>query len=299
MKRLLTLQQTLLVLGLSLAWPAYASAITFDAPNEDGVTICYKTTNAGEVSVWSGDYSGRVVIPSTVEYNGTTYAVTGINSLAFHAQAALTSVVIPASVTEIGQQAFYNCDALKEVELHANLSYIPSMCFGYCTALKSFSLPSSVKMIHSSAFSNCGLTEIVLPPFLESIGQRAFHGCTSLRSVTIPEFVSTIGDFAFASCSNLSEVKSEIKTPFALNDVFFHISKDAILYVPGGTKAAYESTSGWSFSNIVEMKSDEIRTVNMDKAANGIYTIDGRKIAPNSNLAKGLYIINGKKVFVE
>lgn len=266
MKRLVNLRQLLLVLSC-LTWPVVASALTFDAPNEDGVTIRYQTTKANEVSVASGSYSGRVVIPSSVEYNGTTYAVTGISTSAFWMNNTLTSVVIPASVMEIGQQAFVNCESLAEVEIHGSLTIIPSQCFSDCYSLKSISLPSSVKMIQSSAFSNCGLTEVLLPPFLESIGQNAFHGCTSLKSVTLPESVSTIGDFAFSGCTNLSVVKSEIKVPFALNNVFFSISKDAILYVPTGTKAIYESTAGWnSFYSIIEMPDENAPKLTVSSA---------------------------------
>lgn len=253
MKTLLSLQQILLAL-LGLVWSTTANALSFDATNENGVAIHYVTTSANEVSVASGNYSGRVVIPASVDYNGTTYAVTGIQSLAFNFEPALTSVVIPISVKEIGVQAFFNCESLKEVEIFANLSVIPSMCFSDCKALKSIRLPSSVKMIHSGAFSNCGLTEVQLPPFLESIGQNAFQSCSSLRSVNLPKSLSSIGDFAFSSCTNLSIVKSEIKIPFVLYNVFSFISTDATLYVPAGTKTAYESTAGWNFSNIVEME---------------------------------------------
>lgn len=263
MKILLSIQHLLLVL-IGIAWSSTTSAMSFYALNEDEVSIHYVTTNANEVSVASGNYSGRVVIPSSVDYEGTTYAVTGIQMLAFSSKPALTSVVIPASVYEIGEQAFLGCESLNEVMIHANLSYIPSMCFSNCAALKSISLPSSVKMIQSSAFSNCGLTEVYLSPFLESIGQRAFHGCSSLRSITLPGFVNSIGDFAFSNCTNLSIVKSEIKTPFALNNVFSFISADATLYVPAGTKAAYESTAGWNFSNIVEMEDVAIPSMSVN-----------------------------------
>ncbi|MDO4462910.1 MAG: leucine-rich repeat protein, partial [Bacteroidia bacterium] len=52
-------------------------------------------------------YSGNVVIPSTVTYNGQSYSVTSIGSSAFQYCSSLTSVTIPNSVTSIGSEAFY------------------------------------------------------------------------------------------------------------------------------------------------------------------------------------------------
>ena len=54
-------------------------------------------------------YTGDVVIPSSVTYNGTTYSVTSIESSAFYLCSSLTSVTIPNSVTSIGSSAFKDC----------------------------------------------------------------------------------------------------------------------------------------------------------------------------------------------
>jgi len=70
----------------------------------------YYNFSGNEAEVTSGPgssiYSGAVVIPSSVIYNGTTYSVTSIGEYAFQSCSGLTSVSIGNGVTSIGFQAF-------------------------------------------------------------------------------------------------------------------------------------------------------------------------------------------------
>ena len=96
-----------------------AFAHNIKATNDDGVTIYYVwTDNYTELAVsyrgedyysYDNEYTGNVVIPESVDYNGNTYPVTSINSRAFYDCGGLTSVTIPNSVTYIGTGAFYSC----------------------------------------------------------------------------------------------------------------------------------------------------------------------------------------------
>lgn len=81
----------------------------FSATAPSGQTIYYKINGVGEVDVTcqndSYPYystfppSGNLIIPGSVEYNGTTYTVTRIGYYAFYNCTDLTSVTIPNTVT--------------------------------------------------------------------------------------------------------------------------------------------------------------------------------------------------------
>ena len=56
-----------------------------------------------------GCYTGDVVIPASVTYEGVDYDVTSIGDYTFQYSHDLTSVTIPESVTSIGECAFQLC----------------------------------------------------------------------------------------------------------------------------------------------------------------------------------------------
>ena len=88
--------------------------------NTDGVTIYYVWTNSKTELVVSfsstySKYTGKVVIPESVTYNGNLYPVTRIGEGAFYGCTGLTSITIPNSVTSIDYSAFEDCTGLSNV----------------------------------------------------------------------------------------------------------------------------------------------------------------------------------------
>ncbi|WP_197018786.1 leucine-rich repeat protein, partial [Prevotella sp. P6B4] len=108
--------------------------------------------------------------------------------------------------------------------------------------------------IDSYAFDGCsGLTSITIPGSVTSIGSSAFNGCSGLTSVTIPNSVTSIGSSAFNSCSGLTSVTVLNPSPVVITGNAFSNRTITTLYVPAGSKAAYEAANYWKdFKEIVE-----------------------------------------------
>lgn len=72
---------------------------------------------------------GELVVPSTIDVDGTTYPVTEVSSLAFRLCTQLTRVIFPEGITRIGDFAFYDCQGLVEVQLPSTLTTIGTGAF--------------------------------------------------------------------------------------------------------------------------------------------------------------------------
>lgn len=251
-----------------------ATAELFSVKNSDGITIYYEISKDLEVSVSSFSsnsypndkkkYSGRIVIPESVEYEGKSYAVTSIGSYAFDG-CKISSVTIPSSIISIDIYAFRYCSNLTSVHISDitawckidfkqpgiyytnplsyahhlflngeeltdlvipnNVSSIGEFAFMDCTSLTSISIPNNLTTIGSGAFYGCtALTNVTIPDGVTSIGSGAFGSCTGLTDVSIGSNVTTIGSSAFSSCTNLISI--HIKDLAAWCNINFEIPPD-------------------------------------------------------------------------
>ena len=197
------MKRIFIFLSLMLAVYQTASAYDFytitdtitDGTEEYYIPMFFNIISETEVEVThsgqTDSYGGTVTIPSSVEYDGTTYAVTGIGQEAFSQCSSLTEVIIPNSVTSIGLAAFF-MSSINSITLPSSINHIEdgyffnekgyyAMCFGTfseCTQL-------------SSVTFECDLTEI---------GDFMFFNCSSLDTITLPETVTSIGNAAFQFC---------------------------------------------------------------------------------------------------
>ena len=181
-------------------------------------------TKTAEVTSNPNYYSGNVVIPASVTYDGNSYNVTSIASNAFYG-CNLTSIAIPSSVTSIGQSAFGNCYALTSVHISDITAWckinfyhdggsLASNPLEYAhhlylngSEIKNLIIPNNVTSIGDFVFYKCwGLTSVTIPNNVISIGESAFAYCTGLTSVSLSNGVTSIGMYAFSDCRELTSI---------------------------------------------------------------------------------------------
>ena len=194
-----------LLLLVTMFLPMVANA---DAVEIDGIyyNLISKTKEA-TVTTSPNKYSGNVVIPESVFYEGENYSVTSIGGDAFNNCYYLRNVTIPNSVTSIIGNAFINCTGLTSINIPHSVTTIGGYAFKDCTNLVSVTIPNSVTSINDGTFIRCtSLTSINIPNSVTSIGASAFYFCSGLSTISIPNSVTTIGKCAFQGCTDLTLV---------------------------------------------------------------------------------------------
>lgn len=223
-----------LLLFLAAGYVAGAYAYDFQV---DGIyyTIVGETVEVDDDGSYAA-YSGEVIIPPSVTYNGKEYpvtsigiwafldctgltavtigeSVTSIGDYAFWGCTGLTSITIPESVTSIGDAAFRDCIGLTSVQWNARVCNIEevvgsSHLFYACDNIKQFTFGDNVELIPARlCLGLTGFTTIEIPESVTEIGPSAFYGCTGLTTITIPESVTSIGNSAFSGCTGLTTVQ--------------------------------------------------------------------------------------------
>ena len=201
------------------------------------------------------NYSGTVVIPESINYNGITYSVTSIGEQAFFDCKSLTSVTIPNSVTSIGNLAFVNCIGLTSITIPNSVTIIGPNAFIDCIGLTSITIPESVTSIDSYAFYGCYFKpeSFVNNSSLTSDNNWGATFCDEETndgliiinnvvvrcrpvavSVTIPESVTGIADRAFQGCSSLTSVIIPNSVTNIGNSAFRECTSLTSITIPNG-----------------------------------------------------------------
>ena len=185
-----------------------------------------------------------IIIPETVNNEGTTYRVTEIGEGAFtQSQLYLRYVEIGDGVERIGRGAFHMSD-IDSIYIGKSVSYIGPNAFGYCDRLRKvlikdltawcninfdkygsnplnniythlfvngeeithLVIPENVTEIKKLAFMGGQFTSVTIPEGVTRIGEQAFFGCTINTPLVLPNSITTIEERAFWACHDLPEV---------------------------------------------------------------------------------------------
>ena len=146
-------------------------------------------------------------------------------------------------------------DGCKRICFHA---------FNQQTNLKNLQLPESIETIDNFSFTQSGIQRIVIPANCKLIDTRAFYRCPDLEIVAFkgqPE----VRVAAFSLCPKLKAIYCYSEAPWSsLYPASFYYSREdkddksiyerATVFVPEGSKAAYQAQEPWSiFLQIEEM----------------------------------------------
>lgn len=248
----------------------------------------------GVEGIYFTQYSGDIIIPSTIEYNGYVFKVTSINTQAFDNCPELCSITIPSNITKIQQYAFSLCTNIKSVIITDSESKIEigkgqfkASPFNYLYIGRDIGDTSISDLVHIDETIDGGYKD---------------HN-SSLTTLVVSEQVKKVGKLVH--CTNLMSVTCLSTNPKDVYAVFSNRTyMDGILYVPIGTIEKYKQVDGWKqFFNIVEKDfSNGIISVKTNTTTGKVYyNIKGQKFNEGKH---GLNIIretNGKtrKVFIK
>lgn len=181
-----------------------------------GIYYNYNSQNQTATVTSSGTsekYSGNIVIPPSVTFNGRTMPVLTIGNGAFYGCKGLESVSLPEGLSEIGDDAFRDCSILSAIKIPTTVTHIGYTAFSGCSALFTIDIPDNVTSIAGSTFKDCtSLISVSFPVKLYSIGSSAFEGCSKLQSIRIPSWTKYIYEKAFRNCEHLDTIVFENAT---------------------------------------------------------------------------------------
>lgn len=257
------------------------TAVASDFVTVDGFKFLVDT-DKDEATLLANGYSGEVVVPEKVTWEGVDYPVVAFSDQCFYNSSVSTvkipntvvilgeacfkssgiqSIEIPSSVTMLGKDCFSQCEYLYNVILPNSITKIPYGCFWYCSSLASIKIPSSVTSIGSYAFAySHGLHNIELSEGIISLGLGCFSDCTNLKTLKLPKSLEELGNDVFNGSTNLKEIRCDALNPPSIGSRQDGFSRqDCILSVPQASIEFYKQNSWWGgfgIINAIEIEGD-------------------------------------------
>lgn len=211
----------------------------------------------------------RISLPQELEYLG---------DMAFLSCVRLREIELPQSLSYIGYGLFSGCKDLQNIEIPLSVDSIAWSAFSGCESLTKLVIPASVESLGIGIWSDCSslttleyhtrtiswascpgtsISEIIIGSEVEEIKSLAFSDYKQLRTLTIPATVKSIESGIF-NAGSMETLHMQSATPPETRRCLGGYTHDGMntctLYVPRGSKAAYEAVGcPWTdFKEIIE-----------------------------------------------
>lgn len=212
--------------------------------------ICYslnKTENKATVEgnftfreysgiIKNSTYTGDIIIPEEILYEGTMYKVTSIASRKHHSHgihepwgdvpsafegSEITSITIPQTIPTLGSYWFYGCKKLRSVDFKGDINIIGYSTFEGCESLEFFHVPNGVTKIEYRAFRGCvGLKGVNIKDLNLWCGvdigneedsplhyaKHLYLNGELINNLVLPEDVSKVNHLVFYNCIDIESL---------------------------------------------------------------------------------------------
>lgn len=274
-------------------------------------SITYKSKNLVVTSIGYEAFRGCTNLTSIVIGDSVAH----IHQSAFVGCSSLTSITIPSSVTRIDDYVFEGCSSVRQLIIEDGDE---TLSLGQCEYSSTYD--GWTTSYYTGLFYNCPIETVYLgrdlncdfAPFynglnregnahikkvtignwVSTINHSTFYKCSGLTSVIMGENVKNIGRDAFDCCWGITNIYMQgANPPYVASDNFSdkHFV-EAILYVPNGSLAAYQSADTWKkFWDIKEYDATGIDDIGADNIET---KFTGNGICVPDAVGEAVYVYN-------
>lgn len=253
----------------------------FELKEDFTAAVTYETNDANNYK----DLVGEITVPDNVSYKGIQYRVNAIGYRAFDNAKNIGIVNLPEYMDRIEYRSFAHTNVY-QINIPATIAYLYNMAFEESAIWTSnmdekhavyfdncllyhehnyingpFEVKPGTRLIAANAFSGDQyITQVLIPEGVTCLCEGAIDWMPLLQVVSLPSTISYIGEgfINYTSIPYMKTIYNYMEEPYMSEGLFQGWGAEdkakVTLYVPAGTKAAYQGTDVWGDFNIVEME---------------------------------------------
>ena len=227
------------------------------------------------------DLSGEITVEDKIVYKGFEYKVNAVGENALANCKGITKVNLPLIMDYIRGYAFSGCSNLAEINIPTTVRllmgtafegtqlfndnidadgavyYDGCMLYGPDKAYAgAYTVKEGTRLLASNVFANRSeITSLTLPEGLQCICNFSVFWMDKLNTLSLPSTLYSVGTMFCSKCPNLRTIYNYSTNPVELSTCFNPLNKSlCTLYIPAGSRTAYESASVWQDFPLFEMK---------------------------------------------